>query len=385
MRPGSRKESVQAIVERYHTARRKEKRRLLDACCRICGAHRTHALRTLRQTPHPKSARRKPGSTSRDNTPEILDVLRTIWSPAHDPCSKRLKAILACWIEPYQRTFGVLAPWVKEALAKISPATIDRLLPQERLWVQRQGLSTTKPGTLLQQHIPIQTHQWDATRPGFLEADPVAHCGDSLAGQFVFSLEMTDLATGWTAQRAVWGKGARGVLAQLVPIEASLPFAILGFDCDHGTECLQGHLIRYFQDRALPVQCTRSRPYQKNDNAPVEQKHWTHIRQGLGARRFDAPALVALLNELSPSEWRLFHHFFLPSATLTQKPRIRSKIITVHADPNPPSQRLLDATHIPQRTNDQLTDLSHTLHPFDLRTAIDHQIRTIRPLARSHP
>jgi hypothetical protein len=283
---------------------------------------------------------------------------------------------------PYEHTFGELAPWVKEALGTISPATIDRLLTQERLRVKRRGLSTTKPGTLLKHHIPIKTAQWDETRPGFLEADTVAHCGDSMAGQFVFSLDITDIATSWTEQRAVWGKGERGVLEQVVSIEAALPFAILGFDCDNGGEFLQWHLVRYFQDRRHPVQFTRSRPYRKDDNAHVEQKNWTHVRQWLGYARFEHPQLVELLNELYTTEWRLFHNFFLPSAKLKAKQRIRSKIVKVHDKPTTPYQRLLDSTHIPQRTKAKLTDLYHTLNPFRLRQAIDAKIAQIRKPAR---
>ena len=382
MSPVSRKEYLQAILGRYQQAGRVEKSRILDEFCRICGYHRKHAIATLRQAKRSKRARRKPGRASRYNKPEIVSVLHCIWQTAHYPCSKRLKAILACWIQPYEHTFGTLPGWVTQALAAISPSTIDRVLVHERLRVQRKGLSTTKPGTLLKHHIPIHTTQWDETRPGFLEADTVAHCDESMAGQFVFTLDLTDLATGWTEQRAVWGKGERGVLEQIVSIEASLPFPILGFDCDNGGEFLQWHLVRYFQERPHPVQFTRSRPYHKDDNAHVEQKNWTHVRQWLGYQRFEKPSLVERLNELYTTEWRCFLNLFLPSAKLQHKQRIRSKIIKVHDAPSTPYQRILDSVHIPQRTKDQLTDLYHTLNPFDLRKAIDQKIRRIRQLAR---
>ena len=382
MSPVSRHEYVQAIVERYRTAGRKEKPRMLDECCRICRYHRKHAIRKLRQATQRKRARRKPGRASRYAKPEILTLLRCIWQTAHYPCSKRLKAILAHWIAPYEHTFDVLPAWVKQALGKISSATIDRLLTQARLRVKRRGLSATKPGTLLKHHIPVKTNQWDESRPGFLEADTVAHCGDSMAGQFVFSLDLTDLATGWTEQRAIWGKGERGVLEQIVSIEASLPFAILGSHCDNGTEFLQWHLVRYFQDRPAPVQFTRSRPYQKDDNAHVEQKNWTHVRQWLGYQRFEDPRIVELLNELYTTEWRLFHNFFLPPPKLLDKRRLRSKIIKIHDDPKTPYQRILDSKHIPQCTKDKLDDLYHTLNPFNLRKAIDQKISRIRQIAR---
>ena len=382
MSPVSRKEYVQAIVERYRQAGRQEKRRILDEFCRICGYHRKHAIRKLSHARKPCRRHRKPGRPSRYRKPEIMAVLQGIWQAAHYPCSKRLKAILDIWIEPYEQTFGVLPAWVKQALDAISAATIDRLLTQERLRVKRKGLSTTKPGTLLKRHIPIKTNQWDEARPGFLEADTVAHCDASMAGQFVFSLDITDIATGWTEQRALWGKGERGVLEQIISIEASLPFSILGFYCDNGGEFLQWHLIRYFQNRPKPVQFTRSRPYQKNDNAHIEQKNWTHVRQWLGYQRFEKPALVEQLNELYTSEWRLFHNFFLPSAKLQSKERRRSKIIKVHDNPKTPYQRILDSKHIPQRTKDKLTDHYQTLNPFQLRKAIDQKINKIKQLAR---
>ena len=384
MSPVSRKEYVQAIVERYHQAGRKEKQRILDEFCRICGYHRKHAIRKLATARKRAVGRRKPGRPSRYAKPEILAVLRCIWSTAHYPCSKRLTAILACWMPPYEHTFGLVAPWVKEALAKISPSTIDRLLVHERLRVKRKGLSTTKPGTLLKQHIPIKTNQWDETRPGFLEADTVAHCGDSMAGQFVFSLDMTDIATGWTEQRAIWGKGEIGVLEQIKDVEASLPFELRGFDSDNGGEFLNYHLLRHFTDnRKSPIQFTRSRAYKKDDNAHIEQKNYTHVRQKLGYRRFDNPKITDLLNDLYKYEWRLYHNFFLPSVKLIEKERLRSKVVKKHDKPKTPYQRVLDADSIDVSipAKHKLTQLFQDLNPFDLKKIIDKKIDKILSLA----
>jgi hypothetical protein len=382
MSPVSKKEYIQAILRRYHEADRFEKSRILDEFCRICGYHRKHAITKLSPSNRLRKSHRKPGRPSRYAKPEILMVLACIWQTAHYPCSKRLKAILANWIMPYEKAFGNLLPWVKEALANISPATIDRLLTKEKLRVKRKGLSTTKPGTLLKHHIPIKTHQWDESTPGFLEADTVAHCGSSAAGQFALTLDITDIATGWTEQRALWGKGQRGILAQTASIEDALPFPILGFDCDNGTEFLHWHLVKYFQERHKPVQFTRSRPYKKDDNAHIEQKNYTHVRQWLGYLRFDNPASVELLNDLYTADWRLFHNFFLPSTKLLKKLRLRSKIIKKHDNPKTPYQRLLESNHIPQHIKDKLTALYQTLNPFQLRKTIDQKIQAIKQLAR---
>jgi hypothetical protein len=149
---------------------------------------------------------------------------------------------------------------------------MDRLLSPIRIQYKKRGRTTTKPGTLLRKHIPIKTNQWDESRPGFLEADTVAHCGESLSGIFAYTIDCVDIATGWTEQRAVWGKGETAVLEQIKDIEKSLPFPLLGFDSDNGSEFLNHHLLKHFSQRKHPIQFTRSRAYHKDDNAHVESR-----------------------------------------------------------------------------------------------------------------
>ena len=296
------------------------------------------------------------------------------------PCSKRLVTIIPLWLPHYPG--GLDLPVIK-ALKKISAPTIDRVLKHSRKKYKRVNISTTKPGTLLRKQIPIKTNQWDEFRPGFLEADTVAHCGGSLNGLFVNTVDFVDIATGWTEQRAVWTKGEADVLAQIKDIESCLPFPILGFDCDNGSEFLNWHLVRHFQDRKKnPVQFTRSRPYQKDDNAHVEQKNWTHVRQWLAYNRFDNPDITPLLNNLYRNEWRLFLNFFLPSMKLQEKKRVASKIIKKHDDPKTPFQRCLDSKFVSPQSKRFLKDLYKNLNPFKLRKAIDEKITQIRRLAR---
>jgi hypothetical protein len=198
----------------------------------------------------------------------------------------------------------------------------------------------------------------------------------------IYTLNLTDLATGWTEQRAVWGKGEIDILPQLKHIEASLPFPLLGFDCDNGSEFLNWHIVHHFQQRKQPVAFTRSRPYKKDDNAHIEQKNWTQVRQWLGYQRFDNPDLVPLLNDLYTSQWRLFHNFFLPSTKLLKKQRIGSKIVKKHDIPKTPYHRLLESKCISSQTKAQLKNLFQTLNPFTLRKTIDLKIAKIRQLAR---
>jgi hypothetical protein len=125
----------------------------------------------------------------------------------------------------------------------VSAAQIDRILAPRKVR-EGKGRSGTKPGGLLKTQIPIRTDNWEVDRPGYLEADTVAHCGESLEGDFVWSVTYTDIASGWTANRAVWNKGAEGIVAATREVEAALPFELLGFDCDNGSEFLNWHLVR---------------------------------------------------------------------------------------------------------------------------------------------
>ena len=384
MSPISKQEYFKIIALRYRKASRKSKSSILDEFCTNCGYNRKYAIWKLASF---KLRRRtqtkgKPGRKSKYNHPEVLKSLQQIWLTAHLPCSKRLKAILPLWISSYQTEFGFLSPCVIQKLQTISPATLDRILKPFRILHTGTGRSTTKPGLLLKHHIPIKTNQWDESKPGFLETDTVAHCGDSMAGIFAHTIDSVDIATGWTEQRAVWGKGELDVLKQLQDIESCLPFPILGFDCDNGGEFLNWHLVRHFQLRKNPVQFTRSRAYKKNDNAHIEQKNWTHVRQWLGYRRFGNPVIVALLNDLYRNEWRLFLNFFLPSMKLEEKKRIGSKIIKIHDDPKTPYQRILDSKFIQKRFKQLLKEQFKTLNPFKLRKTINDKIAKIHHLAR---
>ena len=177
---------LEAIRARYRRARKTGKSAILNEFCAVCGYHRKYALRLLGvQHKRPKKAARKPGPASRYDTPELVETLRTIWMASDQLCSKRLKAALPLWLPHYEASFHPLSVDTLAMLDSISAATIDRLLKPIRAKTGRRGLSGTKPGALLKKHIPIQAGVWDITQPGFIEADTVAHCGDSLAGNFV--------------------------------------------------------------------------------------------------------------------------------------------------------------------------------------------------------
>lgn len=375
-----RKAYLEAIRTRYRRASRIKKTAILDEFCAVCGYHRKYALRLLNAPFRgARKATGKPGPASRYDIPELVEALRAIWMASDQLCSKRLKAALPLWLPFYK------PPLSKEArslLNTISAATIDRLLKPIRAKVGRKGISGTKPGTLLKKHIPIQAGTWDVSHPGFMEADTVAHCGNSLAGDFVWSLTMTDICSGWTECRATWNKGADGVMSQIKAIQKALPFPVKGFDCDNGSEFLNWHLLRHFQNQPQPIQFTRSRPYHSNDNAHVEQKNWSHVRQLFGYERFDNPKLVKLMNDLYANEFSLLGNFFQPTQKLASKAREGSKWVRKHSQPKTPAQRLIEHPDIADHTKDKLRDQLNALDPFQLQQQIQRKLRAIFNLLR---
>ena len=372
----SRREYLAAIRERYRRARKRAKTTILDEFCATCGYHRKYAIRLLRRRPSVVT-RRRPGPASRYRDEALLVALRRLWFATDQMCGKRLKAAIPLWMPFSEGEFGPLAPDVAARLLRASAATLDRLLHPLRA-LHPKGRCTTRPGSLLKNQIPIRTHFWDVDRPGFVEADTVAHCGNSMAGDFVYSLTFTDICSGWTENRAVWGRGSLGVLAQIQDIEARIAFPLLGFDCDNGSEFLNHHLVRYFTDRPKqPALFSRSRPYAKNDNAFVEQKNWTHVRQLLGYERFDKPALVALINDLYVNQWSAFTNFFCPTLKLKAKTRINSKLRRQYHTPQTPYERLCASEHIPDDAKQRLTNLFRSLNPFALQRAIQGKLRLV--------
>jgi hypothetical protein len=367
----------QRIHHKYRRSTPKKRSVLLDELCALTGMNRKYLIRKLNKKKKRTPPRRGPKPTY---APEVyLPIIKTIWLAADQICGKRLKPVLRDWLRFYEAELGALDETLKVKLLQISSATLDRLLKPLKCNLRGRGISGTKPGTLLKNQIPIKTNQWEETKPGFMEADTVAHCGTSLEGNFVWSLTMTDILLTWTENRAVWNKGSYGIGLAIDDIEASLPFEIKGFDCDNGSEFLNYHLIRKFADRPKEklIQFTRSRPYKKNDNAHVEQKNWTHVRQLFGYHRFDNFIVVALMNNLYSKEWSLYQNHFIPTMKCIEKVKINSRYRKKFDKPKTPYQRVLDCPDVPNEKKEALEILHQTLNPFELKRIIDRKLKRI--------
>lgn len=372
----SKQEYLGSIKQRYQISSKEEKKKILDEFCTTCGYNRKYAIRILNAKGN-KSHRKKKrmGRRKKYVSEEIKEFLIKLWKVSNLACSVRLKAMIPLWLPYYQ--VAALSQSTKDLLSGISASTIDRILRPYRNRYRKIGLATTKPGSLIRKKIPIKTKQWDETFPGFIEADTVAHCGGSISGMFVYTLNTVDIATGWTEARAIWGKGQKTAFEAIRSIESAYPFKLKGFDSDNGGEFINWHLYSYFIKRKRPISYTRSRAYQKNDNAHIEGKNWTNIRQYLGYMRFDNKEIVTLMNDLYENEWTYLFNFFLPSMKLTSKQRVGSQIIKKHSLPKTPLQRLIESKQITKKKGKELLRIANSLNPFKLQKTVEIKIKNI--------
>jgi len=378
-----RNEQLGRLQARYCGRGKVGKGRLLDEFCEQYGYERKYAIKLL------GGGIGSRGGSDGGPGPEpkygpVREVVERVWGAAEQLCGKRLGPALGLWVPHYERHYGRLLPVQRKLLAQISPATLDRLLAGCKARGVRR-LSGTRPGTLLRQQVPLAGEVWDQGRVGFMEADSVAHCGKSLAGDFVWSLVYTDIASGWTEGRAVFNKGAHGVLEQTRDVEAAVPFAILGFDFDNGSEWLNWPLIRHLQERTRPIRLTRSRPYHKDDNAHVEQKNWMWPRQLLGYGRLADPTVLPQINALYKEAWGPLQNFFLPSMKLVKKWREGSRWVRRHDQAQTAYARLLASGQLEPQQRRRLRDWYESLDPFVLAAEVERRLRPILRPARREP
>ncbi len=376
-------EYFKAIYSRYHQAAKSTRQQILNEFCSICGYNRKYAIRLLNGPPPQKS---KPRSRRRPTLygSQLICILEAIWQAAGYPWSVRLKALLPLWL-PWARKHFALTPALERQLLAISPTTMDRHLKTKKHQIKKALYGRTKPGSLLKHHIPIKTDHWDVHTPGFTEVDLVSHSGSASEGEFIHSLNQTDIHTTWVETRAVLGKAQHRVKEAMDEMRLALPFKLLGIDSDNGSEFINDQLYRYCQ--GLSIQFTRGRAYKKDDNAHVEQKNWTHVRKLLGYVRYDSPQALDAINDLYRNELRLFQNLFQPSVKLSKKLRVGSKLKRLYDKPKTPFQRVCESSQADVQKVAQLKKLIQSLDPFELSKTIDRKLEQIYQMAhyrRSH-
>jgi len=377
----TRVEVLTKLRRRYRSAGAQHKGKLLDQAQELLGYHRKAAIRALRAPTVVGGPRIITGRPVLYDPGVLLRWLRPIWAATDYACGRRLVAMLPEWVPAYEQHERRLPGEVREKLLMASGRTLDRLL--EPLRGQGAGRALTRPGTLLRQQIPIRGSVWEEGKAGWLEVDTVALCGGSVAGEFVWMVDGVDYATTWVEVRAMWGRGQAGTLAALQDVEGSLPFDLLGLDSDNGGEFLNHHVVSWLQKRKRPVFMTRSRPYKKDDNAHVEQKNWTHIRQCFGYERHDNPEVVEPINALVKGAYGQLLNYFHASLKLEGKERKEGRVRRIYGAAQTPLARVLASAQVTPQTKRRLEGEKAQLNPFALKQEVARSLKEIAAMRRA--
>jgi hypothetical protein len=371
-----RRKYLKIMLARYHQADRAEQGRWLDEMQTVTALHRKSLLRLL----HAESLERQPRLRQRGRTYDcrVDDALRVMAETLDYVCAERLTPALP-WLAQSLAQHGELdlPPTLQAQLDTISPSTVRRRLATVGQDIPRLPRPRPSRGTGVGRTIPMRRIPWDEPVPGHFETDLVHHCGEAAVGDYVHTLQMVDVTTGWSERVAVFGRSQRAMEAGFRRIEARVPFPLLEIHPDNGGEFLNAHLLRYFHDAVQGAVVSRSRPYQKNDNRFVEQKNRTLVRDLFGDARFDTLAHQQLLDQLYEKLW-LYYNFFQPVLRLKAKRNaVCEGIVRVYRqwdEAHTPLERLCVTGVVEAAVQARLRAVRDQTNPRQLRTEI-YQLR----------
>lgn len=370
----AKRQYLQAIIDRYKAATKREKTKILDEFSAVCGYGRKYAVVLLSGKMLPDKSQKRRGHPPVYPPELLLPHIRFLWFRMGQISGRLMKEAFKDWLPRYKEN-GVTLQVIK-LLEEISASTLERMLKQLRCERKSsKGLSSTYPAKYMQNKIPLRTFDADIDRPGHTQTDTVAHCGTTLVGQFAHSVTVTDIDSTWTEARAIYTKQGSEVKMALSDIEDSLPFAILALNSDSGSEFLNEEVANFAWDhKGRKIDFTRSRPYKKNDNCFVEQKNYTYVRDVFGYERIDDLALVEMMNDIYVNYWLPLHNFFIPTFKILEKVRMGSQIKKKYGPPVTPYQRLMTAKYFSESRKQALKKRYDALDPFDLSEGLGKKL-----------
>jgi hypothetical protein len=379
----SRQELLASIQDKYKDGDWASKNKLLDGFIVATGYNRKHAIKLLNNVEVKSEILIPKKGKPRFYNDATIKVLEMLWHASSQICSKRIVPFLPELVQALERHGHLhIDDEIKAKVLSVSSATFDRLLKKEREKIG-SGISTTKSGTLLKHQIKVRTFSdWNETEPGFFEADLVAHCGGSVTGTYLNSLVLTDIATTWTECIPLLKKSADDVIAGLETAISLLPYPILGFDVDNGSEFINHQVFDFCEKNSITF--TRSRAYRKNDQAHVEAKNGSIVRRFIGYDRYEGMASWKIMLQLYAS-LRLYVNFFQPSLKLISKSREGSKTTKKYDDAKTPYQRILLSKDASTEVKKSLTEQYINLDPIKLKDEIDTLQKELWSLAWCGP
>jgi hypothetical protein len=369
MNVNERRKYLKMEAAKYRQADRQKRGELLTEMGTITRLHRKSLIR-LMNLPSLERTPRRPQTRKKKYGVAVADVVRMVWESLDYVCAERLTPVL-------RETARRLAAWeettltleVEEALDKVSRATVQRMLERFQKDTPQLPRRKPQPANQLMRQVPMQRISWQTTSPGLFETDLVHHCGTVASGDYIHTLQLVDIATGWSERVAIWGRSQQVMVQGFKKVQERLPFPIMHLHPDNGSEFFNDHLFRYFGQEITGLQMSRSRPYQKNDNRFVEQKNSTLVRAYVGHERLDKGYQLVTLNALYDQMW-LYYNLFQPVMHLVGKEIKGGRLYRRWDRAQTPYQRLLASHILTEVQAARLANLYNTTNPWELKQAI---------------
>jgi hypothetical protein len=368
MNVDDRRKYLKRMQSRYLLAERARKGELLTEMEAVTGLQRKSLLRLL----NAPSLERQPRQVERGRTygVEVTDVVRVVWESLDYVCAQRLTPSLL----PTARHlvgFGELrlTDETTTLLGQISRPTVQRMLTKLSQDVYRLPRRGPEQANHLAREIPMGRIPWGTAEPGHFEVDLVHHGGSSTSGEYVHSLQMIDVALGWSERVAIRGRGQRAMEEGFRRIQARLPYPIRQLHPDNGSEFLNDHLVRFWGEEITGLKLSRSRPWQKNDNRFVEQKNDTLVRAYFGHERLDTPAQCQAMNAIYDQMW-VYYNLFQPVLHLVAKEVVEGKVKRKWDEAKTPYERLLVTGVLSEQERTKLAGLYAQTNPRKLRQRV---------------
>jgi len=377
-----RRKYLRLVAPRYAKAGRVERSGLLTEIAAVTGLHRKSVLRLLHGSPLDRAPRRPRSRRSRYG-PAVQDVVRVVWETCDYVCAERLTPDLLR-LARHLAGFGevALSPALEAALGSISRATVQRLLRRFRRDSPQLPRRRPQPTNVLLREVPMERLSWAIDCPGTFETDLVHHSGPVTEGEYLHTLQMIDIATGWSERVAVLGRSQTAMVEGFERIQRRLPFPIHHLHPDNGSEFFNNHLIRYFGQEVTGLTLSRSRPFHKNDNRFVEQKNNTLVRAYLAYDRLDTPQQCVAVNALYDQMW-VYYNLFQPVLHLIGKDMVAGKMKRRWDRARTPYQRLMDSGALSQEQRSRLEGLYERTNPRQLRRDIYRALGKLADLPRT--
>lgn len=361
---------INLMKDKYRVATKKKKSEYLDEAEAFTKLSRKTIIKRLNQRYKKDQTRSGRGRPRKFD--EIIPHLRMLKNLMGGISEKRIKAAIPIWLPFYRDHFDLKQnSSIEQKLRSVSASTIARLLKRD---LGLRGISTTKPNKQMKVLIPLKRLDEEVDKPGTIQVDTVAHCGDCIAGKYANTVTAVDIHSGWTENRAIWTKEASGVVEAVKSMEEVFPFLIKNFDTDCGSEFLNYTLMKHLEERPRPIKMRRSRPYKKNDQCYVEQKNFTHVRKIFKYNRIEEQDLIEMMNDIYINYWNPLHNYFIPSFKLKTKERINSRIVKIHEVPKTPAQRIIESKKVSRAIKGNIIAKRFRLDPIILKKELNKKL-----------